>query len=105
MIFKGYNFRVNKNLVALPIRDENQNLMHYVDDGKDFYVYFGRIVKKGKKAPMHAIQTQYTWSDDGSPVYALPLKLSGHSLTNMAYGDKKQIYLMKDGRCYQTSFK
>lgn len=101
MQFKGYNFRENKNLIVLPNYDEDKNHMPYVEEGHENYVYFGKTIKPGKKKPIEAIKTSYTWSDTGEAVYAIPVEVNGHSLTNMAYGTKDQVYLAKDGRCYQ----
>lgn len=103
MKFKGYNFRQNKNLIMLPTYDENQQLMPYVEEGHEHYVYFGKVIKKGEKKKINAIKTRYKWEDTGEDVYAIPIELSGYSLTNMAYGTKNQVYLAKDGCCYQAT--
>lgn len=105
MIFKGYKFRENKNLIMLPTHDENNNVMPYVEDGHENYVYFGKVIKKNQKKPFNAIKTRYTWSDTGEAVYAAPVDLNGHSLTNMAYGVKDQIYLAFDGKCFQAKMR
>ena len=102
MIFKGYKFRENKNLIMLPTHDEDKNVMPYVEDGHENYVYFGKILKQNEKKPVNAIKTTYKWNDTGENVYAIPVDLNGHSLTNMAYGTKNQIYLAFKGRCYQA---
>lgn len=102
MKFKGHSFRENKNLVVLPIFDEEKNTMPYVEGNQTSFIYFGKVIAKGNKKPLNAIKTAYKWQDTGEPVYATPLALKGHSLTNMAYGDKNQIYLAKDARCYQA---
>ncbi len=99
MIFDGIRFHKNKNIVQMPIRDENNNLMPYAVDGKENYVIFGRVVKRGS-VPSGAYKTRYTWNDIGIYVYAKPIKISGHSLTNMAYGEDGKAYLMYKGNCY-----
>lgn len=102
MIFKGHKFRQNRNLVVLPNYDEDMHTMPYVEEGNENYVYFGRVIKQGKKKPVDAIKTRYTWENTGEHVYAVPVDLSGHSLTNMAYGEKDEIYLAKGMTCYQA---
>ena len=102
MKFKGYSFRENKTLVMLPNFDEEKNIMPYVEENKNSFIYFGKVIPKGKKKPINAIKTNYSWEEKGDFVYAVPLVLKGHSLTNMAYGEKNQIYLAKDARCYQA---
>lgn len=102
MLFKGHKFRQNKNLVVLPNYDEGMNTMPYVEEGCESYVYFGRIIKPGKKKPIEAIKTSYKWEDTQETVYAVPVALRGHSLTNMAYGEKNEIYLAKGMTCYQA---
>lgn len=102
MIFKGYNFRRNKNIVMLPNYDEELNSMPYVEDGHEKYVYFGRVIKQNEKKPINAIKTRYKWNDSGEDVFAIPIEIKGHSLTSMAYGTKNQVYLAKDGNCYQS---
>lgn len=102
MIFKGYKFRENKNLVILPTHDDDKNIMPYVEEGHEGYVYFGKILKRNQKKPVNAIKTRYTWNDNGESVFAVPVELNGHSLTNMAYGAKNEIYLAFDGRCYKA---
>lgn len=102
MIFKGHKFRQNKNLVVLPNYDEHMNIMPYVEEGNENYVYFGRVIKPGKKKPINAIKTKYKWEHSEETVYAVPLEITGHSLTNMAYGDKDEIYLAKGVNCYQS---
>ena len=104
MKFKGYNFRENKSVVSIPVRNEEGNLMPYVEKGKEFYVNFGRITKLGEKK-LGAIKTNYKYENSGESVYAVPIKLTGHSLTNMAYGEDRNIYLMYDGKCYTAKMK
>lgn len=102
MQYKGHNFRENNKLVMLPIYDEDNNPMPYVDEDKTNYVYFGKVIARGKKKPLDAIKTIYKWEDTQETVYATPIPLKGHSLTNMAYGEKDQLYLAKGNRCYQA---
>lgn len=102
MEYRGNQFRTNKSLVSLPIYDEEKNCMPYVEDGHENYIYFGKVIPRDKKKPINAIKTTYTWRDTGESVFAIPVKLNGHSRTNMAYGDKNQIYLYHDGQCYQA---
>ena len=55
-----------------------------------------------KKKTINAVKTNYTWSETGEPVWAIPLELNGHSLTNIAYGTKGEVYLMFDGSLFQA---
>ena len=93
MYYKGMKFRRNRNIVSVNT------------DRGDKYVRFGRIVKKGQKTPEHAIETEYTWEDDGSPVWAVEIPCKFHSLTNMMYGKDGMIYLMYDNKFYAISLK
>lgn len=102
MIFKGHKFRQNKNLIVLPNYDEDMNTMPYVEDGHENYVYFGRVIKPGKKKGIDAVKTKYKWENTGETVYAIAVEIKGHSLTNMAYGNKDEIYLAKGLQCYQS---
>lgn len=105
MLFKGFNFRHNKNIIILPNLDEDKNPMPYVEENQLSYIYFGKVIPQNKSKPMNAIKTKYTWGNSGEFVYAVPIELDGHSLTNMAYGTKKQVYLAYDARCYQAKIK
>lgn len=89
-------------MVMLPVFDEENNTMPYVDGDNTNYVYFGKVIPKGKSKPLNAIKTTYKWSDTDDYVYAIALETEGYSLTNMAYGNNNEIYLAKDGHCYQA---
>jgi hypothetical protein len=91
MIYKGIKFRHSQRIVGLP--------------GSDVYVQFGRVVLQDRAVPRHAVKTTRTWVASGAPVYATPIKLKGHSLTNMAYGEDGRTYLMLDGQCYTAARK
>lgn len=102
MQFKGFNFRRNYNVVNLPTHDISGNLMPYVDADRLGYIVFGKVCKKGQ-IPNNAVRTNFYWADDEDkkhPVYAVPIDLKGYSLTNMAYGNDKKVYLAKDGGFY-----
>lgn len=86
MLYKGYSFRVARSVVMLP-PDPN--------DLKNNYVKFGRICAATVKG---AVPTNYHLG--GGAVYAKPVKLLGHSLTNMARGADGKMYLARDGACY-----
>lgn len=91
MRYKGYNFRRNKNIVMLKVM---------AGDSKN-YVRFGRIVPQGKPVPPNAEATMSVWHGPlREPVLAVPIELTGHSLTNMAYGADGRVYLAYDGWCY-----
>lgn len=104
MIFDGMRFVRTRKSVTLPTHDEHNNLMPYVQTGKEHYTYFGNAVSQGKPVPAKAIKTRWTWSD-GSPVYATPVKDQRHSLTNMVYGGDGRVYLYRGGEVYSTSHK
>jgi hypothetical protein len=87
MLFKGLQFRRNRNLVAIPT-DSFSNIC------------FGKICDPGAPG---AIKTTYVYNGSRDPVYAKPVEVTGHGLTNMAYGAKNQVYLMKDGAFYQAT--
>ena len=92
MIFKGIKFRKSRKVCTLP------------SDGTP-YTKFGRVVPTASTSRGgEFIKTEYTWSD-GGPVFATPVKLNGHSLTNMAYGQDGYMYLAKDGSCFVGSSK
>jgi len=90
MKFDGHNFRVNHNIVMLRRRSEEC----------DSYILFGRRVPEDSPLPADAKPSTRKWRDSGDPVMAVPIPLTGHSLTNMAYGADGRIYLAYDGRCY-----
>jgi len=65
---------------------------------------FGKVVDKNTEG---AVITDYKYSESNEPVYALPIKNHGHSLTNMMYGSMQKekathLYLIKEGYCYTT---
>lgn len=104
MQYKGGKYRRNRNIVRMPLFDEQNRRMPYVEVGKEQYAVFGRVTKLGanKKG---AFKTNCTWSGgdkDGQPVYAVPIPLKGYSQTNLAYGLDGYMYLMMDGACYQS---
>jgi hypothetical protein len=104
MRFDGMNFRRNHSLVSLP--------------ATGVYVCFGRVCHADTEG---AIRTKWTFANTtlkgkkGDPVYAKPLKITGNSLTNMAYGVpsyrkagygkvyRQPVYLMFDGVMWSTS--
>lgn len=83
MIFKGFRFALARKVLPLP-RDYSEP-----------YIKFGRICAPDA---VGAIKTDY--EQEGQPVFAKPIELRGHSLTNMAYGKDGRVYLLKDGKCY-----
>ena len=86
MIFKGYKFRKNANICVIPSTSNNLS--------------FGRIIPQTNVIPLKAIRVPNMKWSDGSPVFANEIKLTGHSLTNMAYGDDYRVYLARDGKCF-----
>jgi hypothetical protein len=94
---------------------------------KPNYVEFGKITSHDTK---DAVKTENIWQNsvprkyagkfptpaDGTNihngvavdywhVYAIPIKLSGHSLTNMAYAENGAMYLLYKGIVYMRGAK
>ena len=98
MIYEGIKFRINRNILALPSKEE----------GKAGYVEFYAICKKDKKG---AIKTEYFYGETNEPVYAFPVINHGHSRTNMMYGSRNnilratQVFLAYDGACFTAPIK
>ena len=86
MIFKGYKFRLNKNICVLPSNNNN--------------VVFGRIIPQSNVIPLKAIRVPNMKWSDGAPVFANEIKMTGHSRTDMAYSENCRVYLAHDGKCY-----
>lgn len=99
MLFKGHQFRQSRRIIALPVRAEDGSLMPYIEPGREQYIQFGRAVA-GASGGKGLVKTDHRWSDTDAPVWAKPIPLDGHSLTNMAYGKDRHIYLMFDGACF-----
>jgi hypothetical protein len=100
MIFDGLKFRLSQKIVTLPLKDEQGNWHPYVNPLRAHYAVFGRVVPAGTPG---AIRTQWWSRKDSTPVYAVPIPLKGHSLTNMAYGEDGKVYLIRDGQIYVSS--
>lgn len=85
MIYKGLNFRRTRNVVDIGTLDG--------------YINFGRIAKAFDKG---AVLTAYVKGGKlgSTPVYAVPIKLSSRSRTNMARGVDGRTYLMYDGKFF-----
>lgn len=102
MIFKGIKFRRSGTVVTLPKE-------MWAGDIKN-HVTFGRVCPRDTPG---AVQTDWILrADAGRPdavytphLYALPIPLSGHSLTYMAYGADGRVYLCLDGHCYTAVLK
>ena len=107
MIFDGLRFK--RSHTILPLRRRGSD-----DDG---YLRFGRICAKEKKG---AVRSDFRTVGarpglgykDGDVLWVEVLPLTGHSLTNMAYGMPKRVrgvprqyvYLWWKGRGYVTSY-
>jgi hypothetical protein len=100
MIFKGLKFRRSRTVVVIP-EEHNTHMGH---------LSFGKVCQEDVPG---AVLTNYINSSTKQKVYAKPIPLSGHSLTNMAYGEKKtlkhpggwsethvMVYLCVDGKTY-----
>ncbi len=104
MKYKGRDFRLNKNIVRMPVNDDRNLRMPYVELGKENYVVFGKVSKLGARKK-GAFKTTYSYNEgelQGQRVYAVPIVVSGYSATSMAYGEDGYVYLMHDGNCYQS---
>lgn len=87
MRYKGFNFTKAPTVVTL--------------SSKDNYVRFGRVSHSGAEG---AEVTSWVHPQGGNPVWAVPVSVTGYSLTNMAFGADGKMYLAYDGRCY-TAFR
>src|SRR5437763_14631145 len=93
MIFKGHRFTRSRKAVTLP------------DDGTA-YIKFGYAEWDAKDDQGgKLVRTRYTMDSTGEPVYAKPIPLEGHSLTNMAYGKNGYAYLARDGAVWVSNTK
>lgn len=99
MIFDGMRFTRSKKVVTLPQEMWAGNMKNYVT--------FGRICSKSTDG---AIKTEWYWQGyspfgdaaegDKFPIYAVPVPIDGHSLTNMMYGADRYTYLYYNGKVY-----
>lgn len=106
MKFKGRDFVQVRNVVSLPASDKDGNLMSYAEKPSN-YVIFGKVSKLGEKKA-GAVKSDFHRKLEGGgkvDIFAVPIKTSGYSLTNMAYGADGYIYLMFDGRFYRSTNK
>lgn len=106
MQYKGRQFSHVRNVVSLPVYDPNGEKMPYVESPEN-YVIFGKVSKLGEKKA-GAFKSCFVRVDkDGNkePLFAVPIKLRGYSLTNMAYGEDGYVYLMFDGKFYRSKEK
>jgi hypothetical protein len=103
MLYKGMRFTRSHKVVPLP-RDMWISNCHGEPDAEENllknYVMFGRTVHPDKAIPKNAVQTDHHWEYCGRPVWAVPVKVTYHSLTNMPLGKDGYWYLMFDGCCY-----
>lgn len=90
MNFKGYNFTRARTVVTFPLKPGENNLR------------FGRICKPDQKG---AEPSSLVYAETQETVYAKPIALKGHSLTNMAFGTDGKVYLSKDGACWTAYLK
>lgn len=100
MIFKGIKFKKSRTVVALPRQYWTNN---------QCYVTFGKTCPASAQG---AIKTDYVFEGSREPVYAKPIDVDFHSLTNLAYGhiqikdngifkeQSRAVYLLESGRVY-----
>lgn len=100
MIFKGIRFRRSTRVVELPNFDfaTGARYPHSVE-GREDYVVFGRLVDPEKRTE-NCVRTLYKNKTTDEWLYAEPIPVKAHSLTNMMYGEDGRAYLLKDGVCY-----
>lgn len=113
MIRKGYRFKLAPAVVMLNLDETQKKDLQAkgvlpADREISFgYVIPGRVVPKRKTPPANAIKTSYTWNDgDPKPVFAVPVKVTGWSRTNMPYvrlDSKDKVLWFEDGRAYSAS--
>jgi len=90
MKWDGMNFKLDRT-VAMLRKEEIR--------GGGHYVRFGKIVPQGRVPGPEAEEANLIWPG-GQRVWAVPIPLTGYSLTNMAYGADGRIYLGYDAMCY-----
>jgi hypothetical protein len=92
MIFDGMRFTKSRKVVTLPRE-------MYEGDLKQ-YIMFGRIVPEGKTSPPTAVETKWRWNYNDELIWAVPVKVNYHSLTNLMLGKDGYWYLKKSGIIY-----
>jgi hypothetical protein len=86
--FKGVRYTHSRKAVTLPREPGDP----YVRFG---YAEWGATDDQGGKL----VKTQWT-TGSGEPIFAKPIPIRGHGLTNLAYGKNGYAYLLHDGRVY-----
>lgn len=93
IIHNGHRFTLSRKAVTLP-----SDGTAYIKFG---YAEWGATDDQGGKL----VKTDWTMQSNGTPVYAKPIPLEGHSLTCMAYGKNGYAFLARDGRVYVSNTK
>lgn len=106
MKFDGINFRRAKSLIILPQRFFMGDAKNYVAFGKrvsgELEAKYNNSVGLDNSVVLKIKAGEYT-RKNGTPApefYAIPVRLTGHSLTNLAYGANGRMYLAYDGLVY-----
>lgn len=114
MIRKGIRFQHTRRLVMLNVTKAQaegmiaKGLLPH-DPGcygehSTIYVIPGRAIPEGVEPPKNAVRTHYLWGS-GAPVWAVPLKVTGWSRTNMPYvkeGSTQRVLWFEDGQGYSA---
>lgn len=106
MLLKGIDYVKVKNIISLPTKDKDGKRLPYVTKD-DSYVCFGKVSSLGAKKA-GAVKSEYNLvhsNGDKEPIYAVPLEITGYSLTNKAYGADGYVYLMHNGCFYRSKKK
>ena len=93
MRYNGVDYRRTKNVVTLPAKMWLGGLSNHA--------MFGRVCDESEKG---AVLTFWI-REDGSKVWAIPVRCKGHSLTNVMYGTDGYMYAFVRGLCYVRGYK
>lgn len=110
--FKGSRWNEASRMIACFIKDEAVRVDLVAKgmlprDAGDAYVIPVKLVAQDKLVPKNAIVVpDRFWrgeNDEQLPVYGVPQKVTGWSLTNLAYLANGRQFLAQNGRCYLKS--
>jgi hypothetical protein len=107
MRFDGMNFRRVRTIVPITLTEERIDAL--VANGtfahapySSAYMVPGKVAKKTARGAVLVPG----WTMDGEPVYAVPMKVTGWSLTNMVYvtdHGKSRVILFYSGGVYSAA--
>jgi hypothetical protein len=107
IMYKGARWNEAATIfVAMPSMEEREALVAagILPRAAEHHIVPVRMVKKGEPKPKNALVIPFReWrEEDGSksPVYGVPMKVAGWSMTNMVYLANDRTLLAQNGRCY-----